>query len=278
MQAYLKSYLPDVICDIVMSYHLFIEMKSMCGNHNFLQVIPHNEKWFYAITIDALYQCCTQTLTYFKVFVCPKLIYMIRIDSNRLGLLSENGIFILHTSTGHFTHFRHKCSYVSDEEITVFQDSIYFCNGCRLYQYHIKEHDLKWKDYESHLQSVRYFQSTLIVQTMDAIHYIGPNLDAIIGDVEPSEMTLLPYDNGIIVHKFDGRNYIFGKWEKGGPIRAFLRLPDHEYIAVHAFYLNFYVNQKFVYQAHTGDQLIHDCFVANEKIFCLTYNRLLIIG
>lgn len=283
MQTELLVHLPSVICNIVVSYHLFVEIKTTIWKTSFIHAIPHNDDYFFAISHDTFYRCCTRTMNSTRLFSRRDLIYLIRVDANRLGILSRNGIFIWHISSHHFTHCKRQLNHIYSDIITVFQNSIYFGDDCRVYQYDTIEHKLTHMDYTSHVGAVRAFQSTLIVQTMESFHYIGPTLDPMVGSIiEPygTRCSLLPYDEGIIVREYAvrGSQLIFGQWVEGGPMDQFMRLPDKEYVGVHTFDLAFYVQQQPVYKMRVSEQLIEDCFVANHQIFCLVYSRFIVIG
>lgn len=69
----MRFHLPDVLCVIIVSYHIFFDMKQTQYPLCLLYALPFNDKYFYGITSDALVRCCTQTLAVTTLFSIPNI-------------------------------------------------------------------------------------------------------------------------------------------------------------------------------------------------------------
>lgn len=280
MESCLLCHLPDVICNIVMDYHLFVNIKQ-CQISTYLQhALPYNDHYFFGITLNSLVRCCTQTLKTTCLLSISNIMTFLRLDEDRLVLFAEDGIYIYHILARTHTYFKRKLSQISYDRAVSVGNIVYFCGVVRLFIFNTETHTITSRRYHFPIVSLRVYRQTLILRTAESWDFIGPSfLNELPPGLDQQRCLLIPHDNGIVVHRWDGGNcnYLFGQWVKGTQIRQFLRLPDGNHISLHHFHLTFYVAQKPVHTVEL-DNIMSNCFVIKDRLFCFASGKVLIVG
>lgn len=282
MKSDLLFHFPDVICDVVLDYHLFVDIKSSHKNVNLIYAIPGNDHYFYGITTNALVRCCTQTLVTTTLLSIANTSYLLRLDAHRLVVVANDGIYIYHITSRRHTHFKQKINPSSC--VASMDHDVYFTDELRLFRYDPNSNSCTHIDLDSFILSLHVFhgvESTLLIKTDTGRYFSGPSIVNYLPPTLDNIRELLPYENGIIVHRYDiGRgltNYLFGRWSPGPPIRQFLKLPDHNYVAIHNFHITFYVKKRVIHSIQM-DRIMLNAFLVKDRLFCLVYNKLIVIG